>query len=256
MTVHSPSHGNTNPAFADTVLLDVRLLDSVKTDTDVALEDFLIVVRAFRIDAETVRQIIRHAYCDYQTTRDLARAKHLPGYRQILRVAAARLRYPWKNAACLKGELMVKAIPDGYHNVTPYLIIRGASDAIEFYKSAFEAIETHRFAAPGGTIGHAEIRIGDSVIMLADEHPDMGYKGPQSLGGSPVSIMLYVENSDAVFNRAVAAGATVKDPVQDKFYGDRMGSIADPFGHLWHIATHKEDVSPQEMERRMKAMQA
>jgi PhnB protein len=146
-----------------------------------------------------------------------------------------------------------KPIPEGYHSITPYLIIHGAAEAIEFYKKAFGATELFRFPAPEGKIGHAEIKIGDSPIMLADEFADMGYKGPQSLGGSPVSIMLYVEDVDAVFNRAVAAGASVKEALQDKFYGDRMGSLIDPFGHRWHIGTHKEDVSMEEMERRAKS---
>lgn len=149
--------------------------------------------------------------------------------------------------------MSVKSIPEGYHSVTPYLIIGGAADAIEFYKKAFGATELFRFPAPGGKIGHAEIKIGDSPVMLADEHPDMGYKGPQSIGGSPVSLMIYVEDVDTVFNRAVEGGATIKEAVQDKFYGDRVGSLVDPFGHVWHVATHKEDVSTEEMQRRAKA---
>src|SRR6266446_525700 len=149
---------------------------------------------------------------------------------------------------------MTKPIPDGYHTATPYLIIRGAAEAIEFYKKAFGATELFRFPTPDGKIGHAEIKIGDSPIMLADEYPDMGYKGPQSLGGSPVSIMIYVEDVDSVFNQAVVAGATVKEALQDKFYGDRLGTLVDPFGHRWHVSTHKEDVSPEEMQERMKAL--
>lgn len=149
--------------------------------------------------------------------------------------------------------MAVKPIPEGYHTATPYLIIRGAADAIEFYKKALGAIELFRFPAPDGKIGHAEIKIGDSPIMLADEYPEMGYKGPQTLGGSPVSIMIYVDDVDTVFNRAVAAGASVKEAVSDKFYGDRMGTVTDPFGHVWHVSTHKEDVSVEEMERRAKA---
>ena len=148
---------------------------------------------------------------------------------------------------------MTKPIPDGYHTATPYLIIGGASDAIEFYKKAFGATELFRFPMPDGKIGHAEIKIGDSPIMLADEFPAMGYKGPQSLGGSPVSIMIYVADVDTVFNQAVAAGATVKEAVSDKFYGDRLGTLTDPFGHVWHVSTHKEDVSLEEMEKRAKA---
>ena len=149
--------------------------------------------------------------------------------------------------------MSVKPIPEGYHSVTPYLVIRGAAAAIDFYKKAFGATELFRFPAPDGKIGHAEIKIGDSPIMLADENPDMGYKSPQSLGGSPVSLMIYLEDVDTVFNRAVEAGATVREAVQDKFYGDRNATVTDPFGHNWHIATHKEDVSPEEMERRVKA---
>jgi PhnB protein len=148
---------------------------------------------------------------------------------------------------------MTKPIPDGYHTATPYLIIRGAGDAIEFYKKAFGATELFRFPTPDGKIGHAEIKIGDSPIMLADEFPQMGYNSPQSLGGSPVSIMIYVEDVDTIFNQAVAAGATVKEAVSDKFYGDRLGTVTDPFGHIWHVATHKEDVSLEEMEKRAKA---
>ncbi len=148
---------------------------------------------------------------------------------------------------------MTKPIPDGYHTATPYLIIGGAGDAIEFYKKAFGATELFRFPTPDGKIGHAEIKIGDSPIMLADEFPEMGYKGPQTLGGSPVSIMIYVEDVDTIFNQAVAAGATVKEAVTDKFYGDRLGTVTDPFGHVWHISTHKEDVSLEEMQKRAQA---
>ena len=151
---------------------------------------------------------------------------------------------------------MTKPIPEGYHTATPYLIIGGAAAAIEFYKKAFGATELFRFPAPGGKIGHAEIKIGDSPIMLADEYPEMGYKGPQSLGGSPVSLMIYVEDVDTIFNQAVAAGASVKEAVSDKFYGDRTGTLTDPFGHVWHVSTHKEDVSVEEMERRAKAATA
>jgi PhnB protein len=149
--------------------------------------------------------------------------------------------------------MSVKPIPEGYHSVTPYLIVRGGADAIEFYKKAFGAVELFRFPSPDGKIGHAEIKVGDSPIMLADEYPDMGYTGPQSLGGSPVSLMIYVDDVDTVFNQAVEAGATVKEDLQDKFYGDRIGTVIDPFGHRWHLATHKEDVSMDEMQRRAKA---
>ena len=147
----------------------------------------------------------------------------------------------------------VKPIPDGYHSVTPYLIIKGAADAIDFYKKAFGATELFRMAQPDGKIGHAEIKIGDSPIMLADEFPEMKYLGPQTLGGSSVSLMIYVDDVDSVFNQAMAAGGRQERPVEDKFYGDRGGSLVDPFGHVWHIATHKEDVSPDEMEKRAAA---
>jgi len=143
-----------------------------------------------------------------------------------------------------------KPIPDGYHTATPYLIVNDAAQAIEFYKEAFGATELLRMAKPDGKIGHAEIRIGDSTIMLADEFPEMGARSPQSFGGSPVSIFLYVENVDAVFAQTVAAGAVVQRPVADQFYGDRMGGVKDPFGHAWYIATHVEEVSPEEMRKR------
>jgi len=148
---------------------------------------------------------------------------------------------------------MTKPIPDGYHSVTPYLIINGATAALDYYSRAFGAVELFRMPAPEGKIGHAEIKIGDSPIMLADEFPEMGYKSPQTLGGSPVSIMIYVEDVDAVFSRAIAAGGKEQRPVKDQFYGDRSGTLEDPFGHIWHVATHTEDVSPEEMERRAKA---
>lgn len=152
--------------------------------------------------------------------------------------------------------MATKAIPDGYHAVTPYLIVTGAANAIEFYQRAFGAVELFRMAKPDGKVGHAEIRIGDSVIMLADEHADMGYRSPSSLGGSSVSIMLYVEDVDGVFARALEAGARAQRGVADQFYGDRSGTLEDPFGHVWTIATHVEDVSPEEIERRVAAMMA
>ncbi len=146
--------------------------------------------------------------------------------------------------------MAVKPIPDGYHTATPYLIIKDAARALDFYKQALGAEELFRMASPDGKIGHAEIRIGNSILMLADEHPEMGYQSPQSYGGTPVSIMLYVEDVDAQFQKAVAAGAKVKRPLKDQFYGDRSGTIADPFGHEWTIATHKEDLPMEEIERR------
>jgi PhnB protein len=150
--------------------------------------------------------------------------------------------------------MAVKPIPDGYHTVTPYMIVKGAAQALEFYKKAFGATELMRFPGPDGKVGHAEIRIGDSAIMLADEHPEMGARSPQSFGGSPVSILLYVKDVDALAKQAVAAGAKVVKPVKDQFYGDRSGTFTDPFGHSWTIATHKEDVTPEEMQRRMEEM--
>jgi PhnB protein len=146
-----------------------------------------------------------------------------------------------------------KAIPDGYHNVTPYLIVNDAAAAIEFYKKAFGATELMRMPKPNGKIGHAEIRIGDSPIMLADEAPEMGARSPRTFGGSPVSIFLYVDDVDTTFARAVDGGAKVQRPLADQFYGDRTGGVEDPFGHVWYIATHVEDVSPEEMKKRAAA---
>lgn len=150
----------------------------------------------------------------------------------------------------------VKPIPDGYHTATPYLFIDGAADAIEFYKTAFKATELFRVAQSDGTIGHAEIKIGNSIIMLADEHPGIGAVGPKTLGGAAMQLMLYVEDVDAAFPRAVNAGAEVKTPVSNKFYGDRSGTLTDPFGHTWTIATHVEDVPPDELERRAAALES
>ncbi|MBV8910369.1 MAG: VOC family protein [Gammaproteobacteria bacterium] len=148
---------------------------------------------------------------------------------------------------------MTKAIPDGYATATPYLIVKGAGEAIEFYKRAFGATEILRMADPQGRVGHAEIKIGNSVIMLADEHPSMGYRGPRSLGGSSVNILLYLEDVDRVFERAVKTGARALRPVANQFYGDRSGTLEDPFGHVWTVATHVEDVPPEEMKRRAEA---
>jgi len=148
-----------------------------------------------------------------------------------------------------------KPIPDGYHSTTPYVIVDGAARAIEFYKRAFGAKELLRIPAPGDRIGHAEIKVGDSVIMLADEHPEMDARGPKHYGGSPVSLLLYVTDVDKQFKQALAAGGVEVRPVADQFYGDRAGTLKDPFGHSWHIHTHKEDVSPAELNRRMAALQ-
>lgn len=148
----------------------------------------------------------------------------------------------------------VKPIPDGYHTATPYLIIQGAAEAIEFYKRVFDATELMRVPGPNGAVMHAEIKIGDSPIMLADEFPAMNVRGPKTIGGTPVSLMLYVENVDEVFTRAIAAGAKELRPLQNQFYGDRSGTLEDPFGHQWTVATHVEDVTPAEIEQRMAAM--
>jgi PhnB protein len=148
----------------------------------------------------------------------------------------------------------VKPIPDNYHSITPYLVVDGAAKAIEFYKKAFGATELMRMPAPGDRIGHAEIKIGDSVVMLADASVEMGHKDPRTLGGSPVSVLIYVEDADATVAGAVAAGARVTRPLENQFWGDRMGDVTDPFGHRWHVATHVEDVSPEEMQRRMEAL--
>lgn len=150
--------------------------------------------------------------------------------------------------------MSVKAIPAGYHTVTPYLAIKNAAMALEFYKQAFGAAETVKLMMPDGRLGHAEIRLGDSVIMMADEFPEYGGKSPETLGGSPVSVHLYVEDVDTFFKKALAAGAKERKPVLDQFYGDRSGQLEDPFGHVWCVATHKEDVSPEEMQKRVQAM--
>ena len=148
----------------------------------------------------------------------------------------------------------VKPVPDGMHTVTPHLVCAGAADAIEFYKKAFNATEVGRLAGQQGKLMHAMIRIGDSSVMLVDEFPDCGSFGPKSLKGSPVTIHLYVEDVDAFVKRAVAAGAKITMPVDDMFWGDRYGRLEDPFGHHWSVATHKRDVSPEEMKQAMQNM--
>ena len=149
--------------------------------------------------------------------------------------------------------MSVKPIPDGYHTATPYLIVQNATAAIEFYKRALGATELMRLVDPEGKVGHAEIKIGNSPIMLADEAPTMGFRSPRSLGGSAVSLVIYTEDVDAQFRQATDAGAKVLMPVKDQFYGDRTGTLEDPFGHVWTLATHIEDVSPEEITRRAKA---
>ena len=161
---------------------------------------------------------------------------------------ATRRKVPAKRAAATKKK--VQPIPAGYNVVTPYLAIRGAAAAIEFYKKAFGAKEIMRMPGPDGKLGHAEIKIGDSRVMLSDEYEALAFLSPQTRGGTTVHIHLYVKDVDATVARAIAAGAKVNRPVKDQFYGDRSGSIEDPFGHMWHVATHKEDISKAEMARR------
>jgi PhnB protein len=147
----------------------------------------------------------------------------------------------------------VNPIPAGYHSVTPYLSIKGAAKAIDYYKQVFGATELFRMAAPDGKIGHAEIKIGNSPIMIADEFPEMEFVSPQTLGGSPIGLMIYVDDVDTMFNKAISAGATQVKPLQDQFYGDRSGTLKDPFGHVWTVATHVEDVAPEELQKRAAA---
>jgi PhnB protein len=142
-----------------------------------------------------------------------------------------------------------KPIPEGYHSITPYLVVKGAAKAIDYYKKAFGATEIMRMAGPDGTVGHAELKIGDSIFMMGEETPQMGYRAPQ--GSSPVGLMIYVDDVDRVFKQAVGAGGRVDKDVKDQFYGDRSGTLYDPFGHMWTVATHVEDVSQEEMKRRM-----
>ena len=145
----------------------------------------------------------------------------------------------------------VDPIPEGYPRVTPYLHVRGAAGAIDFYKDVLGAEERMRMPGPEGKLGHAELQLGDSIIMLSDEFPDMDARGPKSIGGTPVTLHVYVEDVDAVFDAALTAGATSLRAVEDQFYGDRTAQLEDPFGHRWNIATHVEDVPPEEMEKRM-----
>jgi PhnB protein len=151
---------------------------------------------------------------------------------------------------------MTSPVPEGYPRVTPYLIVDGANAAIDFYCSVLGASERMRMPGPDGRIGHAELQLGDSVLMLADENVPMDARGPATIGGTPVSLLVYVEDSDAVFERAVKAGAKSLRPVEDRFYGDRSGQFEDPFGHRWDVATHVEDVPPEEMSKRAESAMA
>jgi PhnB protein len=148
----------------------------------------------------------------------------------------------------------VSYIPKGYNSITPYLVIKGAAKAIDYYKNVFGATVVVRMDGPDGKVGHAELQIGDSRFMLADENPAMGNRSAESIGGSPVSLYVYLPDCDKIVEKAVAAGAKILKPVQDQFYGDRSGFIQDPFGHLWGVATHVEDVSEEDMKIRMKKM--
>ena len=149
----------------------------------------------------------------------------------------------------------VKPIPEGYHSLTPYLIVDGGAKALEYYKNAFGATELFRMEHEG-KIAHAEMKIGDSPFMLSDEHPERGFTGPKTIGGTPIALMIYVDDCDAIFKQAIAAGGVEQKPLQDQFYGDRSGTLTDPFGHIWTVATHKEDVTPEEIDKRLAAMAA
>jgi len=146
-----------------------------------------------------------------------------------------------------------KKIPEGYHSITPVLIVKDGNAAIEFYKKGFDVEERHRMKSPDGRVAHAELKLGDSIFMLSDEYPEMKCHSPNSIGGSPVSMYVYVEDVDELFNKAVSAGAKVLDPVKDQFWGDRHGRLEDPFGHLWSMATHKKDLSEEEMRKAAEA---
>ena len=148
----------------------------------------------------------------------------------------------------------VKPIPEGYHTITPYLVVKGAAKAIDFYKKAFGATELFRMEGPNNTVAHAELQIEDSRIMMADESPQMGFSAPQAGSHTPIGLMIYVDDVDKVAAQAIAAGMKTERAVEDQFYGDRSGNFVDPFGHRWTIATHKEDVSKEEMDRRMAAL--
>jgi PhnB protein len=177
---------------------------------------------------------------------------------QIVRYTACCLLPPGQAARYVHFErrkvMSVKPIPDGYHSITPYLCIKGAAEAIEFYKRAFDATEVFRLATPNGEIGHAELRIGNSSLMLSDACDQSPLRNPQTQGGSSTGLHLYVEDVDAQFAQAVDAGAKVVRPLLDQFYGDRTGTLEDPFGHVWFLASHIEDLSPEEISRRAEAL--
>jgi PhnB protein len=168
------------------------------------------------------------------------------------RERSAASRGPGAKRSPARGLLRkkVKAIPRGFHAVTPSLVVRGADRAIAFYKNAFGAKERNRMPGPDGKLMHAEIQIGDSIVMLADEFPEMGSRSPQSVGGASASLLIYTKDVDALFQRALSAGATVQMPLTDMFWGDRYAKVVDPFGHEWELATHVEDVTPKEMAKR------
>lgn len=168
-------------------------------------------------------------------------------------MAAKTKHRPAKKAPTPKKKKAVPPIPKGYHSVTPYLCVDGAAGAIDFYKKAFGAKERMRMEMPGGKIGHAEISIGDSILMMADEHPELEFLSPRTRGGTPVTLHVYVRKVDEAFARAVAAGATVKQPLKDQFYGDRSGTLQDPFGHIWHLSQHIEELSMKEIRKRGEA---
>jgi PhnB protein len=195
-------------------------------------------------------------YTDWQGTAVDASGKPVELVHKAVEIVRRQSDGTWKLLAGDPDgrESAAEGAPGGHHTVTPYLAIKDAVKALEFYKTAFGATETYRLLMPDGRLGHAEIRLGDSVIMLADEFPEYGGTAPHTLGGSPVNIHLYVKDVDAFVKRALAGGAKERKPVMDQFYGDRSGQLEDPFGHLWWVATRKEEVAPDEMQRRVHAL--
>ena len=169
---------------------------------------------------------------------------------------ANKTRAKASKATANKVKAKIQPVPKGFHTITPHLNVRDATQALNFYKRAFDAVETVRMPGPGGKILHAEIRIGDSHLFLADEMPEWGSRSPQTIGGTATAICLYVDDADAVFNQAVSAGAKVVMPLADQFWGDRYGKLADPFGHEWAVATHLEDLTPEEMKKRQEIAMA